>query len=228
VRDIKHDDERAGEVIRRLRQLLAKAPLESQEIDLNAMLGEVFEFLSGQAAARRITLSTRMTPQAPCVDGDRIQLQQVILNLVMNAMDAIGTARQSERAIIGRTLLADGGFAEVWVEDTGPGIPSDKAKQIFEPFFTTKSSGMGMGLSIARTIIERHGGKVWAENKKSGGAVFRFTLPLSGHRSRARTAEPNAREESTSHAAAPLGGMLAVAKARSRPTPGRVDSTARP
>jgi signal transduction histidine kinase len=222
VRDIKHDDERAGEVIRRLRQLLAKAPLESQEIELNAMLGEVFEFLSAQAAARRITLSTRMTPQAPRVDGDRIQLQQVILNLVMNAMDAIGGDRSGERAIIGRTLLAEGGFAEVSIEDSGPGIPTDKARQIFEPFFTTKTSGMGMGLSIARTIVERHGGRIWAENKKAGGAVFRFTLPLLGRQPRA--AEPeDVRHDTASAANAPLGGMLRRAAATARPALKRVD-----
>ena len=179
VRDIKHDDERAGEVIRRLRQLLSKAPLEPQEVDVNAMFSEVFEFLSAQALARRITLSTRMTSQAPCARGDRIQLQQVILNLVMNGMDAIGNDRHRQREIIGRTALVEGAFTEVSIEDFGPGIPEDKAKQIFEPFYTTKDAGMGMGLSIARTIIERHGGRIWAENKRAGGAVFRFTLPLA-------------------------------------------------
>jgi signal transduction histidine kinase len=187
VRDIKHDDQRAGEVIRRLRQMLQKAPLESQEIDLNAMLGEVFEFLSAQAAARRIMLTTRMTPQSPCVRGDRIQLQQVVLNLVMNAMDAIAAGKQSEREIIGRSSLTEGGFAEVAIEDSGPGIPSDKARQIFEPFFTTKPAGMGMGLSIARTIIERHGGRLLGQNKRTGGAVFRFTLPVVGRHARGLT-----------------------------------------
>jgi signal transduction histidine kinase len=179
LRDIKRDDERAGEVIRRLRRLLAKAPLEPQEIDLNEMLSEVFDFLSAQASARAVTLSTSLAPQLPRVSGDRIQLQQVILNLVMNSMDAIGSAQRGERSIIGRTRLVDASSVEVSIEDSGPGIALDKLKQIFEPFFTTKASGMGMGLSIARTILESHGGQIWAQNLSSGGAVITFRLPLA-------------------------------------------------
>jgi signal transduction histidine kinase len=176
--DIKHDDERAGEVIRRLRRLLGKAPLEPHEIDLNEILSEVFAFLSAQASARRVTLNTSLTSQAPRISGDRIQLQQVILNLVMNGMDAIGSAGSRDRHIVGRTRVVGGILAEVSIEDSGPGIPIDKAKKIFEPFFTTKAAGMGMGLSIARTIIESHRGEIWAHNQSEGGAVFRFTLPL--------------------------------------------------
>jgi len=178
IRDIKNDDERAGEVIRRLRRMLAKAPLEQQEVDLNSVVNEVFAFLSAQALARGVTLSTRLTSPSPSVSGDRIQLQQVILNLVMNAMDALGTGGGRERTVIGQTALVAGGLAEVSILDFGSGLPPDKTKQIFQPFFTTKVSGMGMGLSIARTIIERHGGRIWAENRPTGGAAFRFTLPL--------------------------------------------------
>jgi signal transduction histidine kinase len=200
VRDIKHDDERAGEVIRRLRQLLVKAPLESEEVDLNAMLAEVFEFLSAQAAARRITLSIRMTPRSPQIKGDRIQLQQVILNLVMNGMDAIGADGRREREIIGRTAQTDTALAEVSIEDSGPGVPADRERQIFEPFFTTKATGMGMGLAIARTIIERHGGRIWVENKGAGGAIFRFTLPVARRPASAPTKQPE-QERSDSHVA---------------------------
>jgi signal transduction histidine kinase len=177
--DIKHDDERAGEVIRRLRRLLGKAPcLEPQEIDLNEVLGEVFALLSAQASRRGITLSTSLAAPAPRISGDRIQLQQVVLNLVMNSMDAIDGAGSHNRTIIGRTTILDGALAQVAIEDSGPGIATDKGEQIFEPFFTTKAAGMGMGLSIARTIINSHGGSIWAENQAGGGAVFRFTLPL--------------------------------------------------
>lgn len=176
--DIKRDDERAGAMIRRLRRLFAKAPLEPQEINLNELLTEVFDFLSTQALARRITLSTALTPQSPRVGGDRIQLQQVILNLVINAMDAIGEAGSGERSIIGRTSLVGGASAGVSIEDSGPGVPLDKVTEIFEPFMTTKPAGMGMGLSIARTIIQSHGGSIWAENLRGGGAAFHFTLPL--------------------------------------------------
>jgi signal transduction histidine kinase len=174
--DIKQDDQRAGEVIRRLRRLLAKAPFEPQEIDLNAMLSEVFEFLSAQATARGVMLSTSLAVQSPRVSGDRIQLQQVILNLVMNGMDAISAAEIAQRNIIGRTRVIDSTLIEVSIEDSGPGIPVDKMERIFEPFFTTKDSGMGMGLSIARAIVESHGGRIWAENAAGGGALFRFTL----------------------------------------------------
>jgi len=176
--DIKRDDERAGEVIRRLRRLLGKAPLEPQEIDLNEVLSEVFALLSAQASAHRVTLSTSLATPGPRISGDRIQVQQVILNLVMNGMDAIDASGSRERSIIGRTNIADGTSAQVDIEDSGPGIPMDKAKEIFEPFFSTKPAGMGMGLSIARTIIESHGGHIWAENQSGGGAVFRFTVPL--------------------------------------------------
>jgi signal transduction histidine kinase len=206
VRDIKHDDERASEVIRRLRQLLVKAPLESEEFDLNAMLAEVVEFLSAQAAARRVTLSIRMTPQSPHIRGDRIQLQQVILNLVLNGMDAIGADERREREIIGRTAVTDTGFAEVSIEDSGPGVPADKEKQVFEPFFTTKATGMGMGLAIARTIVERHGGRIWVENRVPGGAIFRFTLPIAR---RPATASSKPREERAEpKATSQLGGTF--------------------
>ena len=176
--DIRSDEHRASEVIRRLRSLLAKAPMETQEIDLNAVVREVFALLAAQALPRRITLSSSLDPRAPRVSGDRVQLQQVILNLIMNAMEAIGGAGSAERTIVGRTTLREGTSAEVSIEDSGPGISTGNA-DIFEPFFTTKDGGMGMGLSIARTIVESHGGQIWAENRRSCGAVLRFTLPLS-------------------------------------------------
>jgi signal transduction histidine kinase len=140
--DIKRDDLRASEVIKRVRRLLTKAPL-----------------------------------RPPRVGGNRIELQQVILNLVLNAMDAITSANCAQRLIIGCTSVVDGGCAAVSIADSGPGIPTGKAEQIFEPFFTTKEGGMGMGLSITRTIVENHGGRIWVENRTGGGAVFRLTLP---------------------------------------------------
>lgn len=176
--DIKRDDLRASEVIKRVRRLLTKAPLEPQEIDLNEVVSEVFDLLSPQASARRVTLSTNLAPRPPHVSGNRIELQQVVLNLVMNAMDAIAGANCAERLVIGRTSTVDGACAEVSIEDSGPGIPPGKSEQIFEPFFTTKEGGMGMGLSITRTIVENHGGRIRAENRSDGGAVFCLTLPL--------------------------------------------------
>jgi signal transduction histidine kinase len=177
--DIERDDRRAGEVIKRVRSLLTKTPSETHDVDLNEMVPEVFEFVAPQAAAYHVALSTSLAPQPLVVSGDWVQLQQVILNLVMNGMEAIRYAASGERKITGRTTLVDGASAEVAIEDSGPGIPPDKAQQIFEPFFTTKDTGMGMGLSIARTIVASHRGRIWAANRREGGAVLRFTLPLA-------------------------------------------------
>src|SRR5262249_33813396 len=113
------------------------------------------------------------------VSGDRIQLQQVILNLIMNGMDATAGLPNGQRKINGRTSQVGDTTAEISISDSGPGIPSDKLAQVFDPFFTTKDHGMGMGLSIARTIVEAHGGRIWAENNDGGGAVFRISLPLA-------------------------------------------------
>ena len=178
LNDIKRDDHRASDVITRLGRLFRRIPIETQDVDLNDLVREVFGFLSWTAAARQITLSTSFTQPAPLVRGDAIQLQQVILNLLMNAIDAIQDAKSRRRTIVGRTAVLDGRFAEVSIEDSGPGIPAGREKEIFQPFFTTKESGMGMGLSIARSIVENCGGQIGAENREQGGAVIRFTLPL--------------------------------------------------
>ena len=176
--DIRRDDQRASEVIKRLRRLLTKAVFRAQDIDLNDTVREVFEFLSVQASARSVTLSSTLAPSALCVSGDRIQLQQVILNLIVNGMDAMTNVDNGQRKITSRTALMDGAV-EISIADCGHGIPPDKLAAVFEPFFTTKEHGMGIGLSIARTIIEAHGGRIWAENQAGGGAIFRLKLPLA-------------------------------------------------
>ena len=152
--------------------------IEAQSVDLNDIVGEVMGILAPQAAAHNVTLKTRLAPEPLNVKGDRVQLEQVILNLVVNAIDALANADRDNRRIKVRTDLLDDGTAELSVSDNGPGIRPDALKQIFEPFFTTKQSGMGMGLAIARTIIEAHGGQLSAENRASGGAIFRLSLPV--------------------------------------------------
>jgi signal transduction histidine kinase len=177
VKDILQDDRRAGEVIRRMRSLLKKAPFEVKNIDLNDVIRETVQFLSALAIARRVELVSVITPDALPILGDRIQLQQVILNLVVNGIDAMTDTPGESRIISIRTSRLEK-FAELTVSDQGSGIPEDRLKKIFEPFYTSKAEGMGMGLSIARTIIEAHSGQISAENRDPGGASFRIRLPL--------------------------------------------------
>lgn len=176
--DIKRDDQRAGEVIRRLRAFLKRTPFETREIDLNEIMSETFKFLSVQASVRNVALYLQTAPGALRIKGDPVQLQQVVLNLVVNSMDAM-SAMPYGRTVIGRTELNGGSTVEISISDSGPGIPSDKIGQVFDPFFTTKDQGMGIGLSIARSIILAHKGNIWAENQSGGGATFHFTLPLA-------------------------------------------------
>jgi signal transduction histidine kinase len=177
VDDILKDDRRANEVIRRMRSLLKKAPFELKNLDFNDVVRETVEFLSALAIARKVELVSVIIPDALPILGDRIQLQQVVLNLVVNAIDAMKDTPTENRIISIRTSRVEN-FAQLSVSDRGPGIPEDKLKEVFEPFFTSKSGGMGMGLSIARTIIEAHHGRIWANNRDHGGASFRIRLPL--------------------------------------------------
>ena len=171
------DDRRASEVIRRMRSLLKKAPFEPKNLDLNDVAREAVEFLSTLAVGRKVELISLITPDALPILGDRIQLQQVILNLVVNGIDAMKDTPSENRIISIRTSRVEN-FAQLSVSDRGPGIPEDKLKEVFEPFFTSKAEGMGMGLSIARTIIEAHNGLISAKNRDHGGASFRIRLPL--------------------------------------------------
>jgi signal transduction histidine kinase len=141
------------------------------------LVRDALEFLAGLAAARKMQFRSSLTPLPLPVEGDPIQLQQVLLNLIVNAFDAMGDRAGSERIVTVRTGIASG-LAEFSVSDSGTCIPAERLPEIFEPFYSTKPSGMGMGLSIARTIVESHGGTISAENQPHGGAVLTVRLPL--------------------------------------------------
>jgi C4-dicarboxylate-specific signal transduction histidine kinase len=176
--DIRRDNERASEVILRLRSLLKKAPFELGDIDLNDVARDTVDFLAALAVARSVELRSAISDVPLPIKGDRIQLQQVALNLIVNAMDAMSSTPSAERKIEISTVR-NGATAEVSISDTGPGIPPEKLHDIFTPFFSTKADGMGMGLSIARTIVDAHNGQIFAANGAQGGAVFQVKLSIS-------------------------------------------------
>jgi signal transduction histidine kinase len=177
--DIRRDDQRATEVIRKLRRLFKKTAFEVQQIDLNGVLEDAIEFLSLEASEREVTLIAVRASQPVYVNADPTQLQQVIMNLGMNAIEASTGTANGQRKVIAMVAVLDDNTVELSVSDSGPGVPEEQLKGIFAPFFTTKKNGMGMGLSIARTITEAHGGRIWAENGTAGGAVFHVTLPCA-------------------------------------------------
>jgi signal transduction histidine kinase len=173
--DILRDDRRATEVIRRMRSLLKKAPFELKHFDLNDLVRETVELV--HTVGRKVELDSVITGDGLPIRGDRIQLQQVVLNLVTNGIDAMKDTPDKNRIITIRTSRVED-FAQLSVSDRGHGIPEDKLKEVFEPFYTSKAEGMGMGLSIARTIVEAHNGQLSAKNRDHGGATFRIRLPL--------------------------------------------------
>jgi signal transduction histidine kinase len=177
VDDILHDDQRASEVIRRMRSLLKRAPFDPKNYDFNEVVRETVGLFSAVAAGRKVELASFLAPIALPIICDHIQLQQVIINLVGNAIEAMKDTPTEVRIISIQTSRVEK-FAELSVSDRGHGILKGKLKEVFEPFYTSKAEGMGMGLSIARTIIEAHNGQIWAENQDRGGATFRIRLPL--------------------------------------------------
>jgi len=177
VNDILQDDRRATEVIRRMRSLLKKAPFELKRLDLNDIVRDTVEFLSSLAVGRKVELVSRIALETLPILADRIQLQQVILNLVVNGIDAMRDTSSENRILSIRTSRIDN-YAQLSVSDRGPGVAEEQLNEIFQPFYTSKAEGMGMGLSIARTIIEAHNGQIWAKNRDHGGASFMVKLPL--------------------------------------------------
>ena len=179
--DIRRDDLRASEVIKHLRALLRKREVELLPLDLNEVVADALRLVEGESRRRGIEVETELSAVVPAVRGDKTQLQQVLLNLVLNGMEAMAESSAAKRRLTVQTAAGNPNKeAEVAVTDTGPGISPDCLPRLFDAFFTTKEYGMGLGLSIARSIIELHGGRIWAEKNTDGGAAFRFTLPNAG------------------------------------------------
>jgi PAS domain S-box-containing protein len=180
VEDIRKDDRRASEVIDRMRALLRRQPVEMVPLDMKQILLDVASLLRSDAAARHVKLDVDIGDRLPNVLGDRVQLQQVLLNLIINGMDALDALPVDSRSIRVTALRRATQDAEICVSDTGPGIAPGDFDRIFDPFVSTKPQGIGMGLSISRSIVEAHNGRLWAENNEAGaGASFRFTVPIA-------------------------------------------------
>jgi signal transduction histidine kinase len=176
--DIVADDKRAAAVIERLRILLRKGELQFTCLDVNDIVGEVGWLVRSDALLRDVAMRLELAPDVPGVLGDRVQLQQVVLNLVLNGLDALRAPWSGPRTLVIRTF-ADGAGVTVAVQDSGPGIDEGDRDRIFEPFYTTKAEGLGMGLAIARTIVDAHGGRLEAASSAGGGATVRFTVPVA-------------------------------------------------
>jgi two-component system, LuxR family, sensor kinase FixL len=180
LNDIVSEDKRASEVIRRLRLWLKKGEVQQHPLQINKVVQDVLELIRSDLINQKITVETELPRNLPTVSVDPVQLQQVLLNLVVNACDAMAGCNNSQRRLVIRTGIENGGSAVVVsVTDQGTGIPEEKMEQIFEPFFSTKEKGMGIGLSVCRTIIAAHRGKLWATNNLDRGATFYFSIPMA-------------------------------------------------
>lgn len=179
VERIIKDSYRASEVISRIRTLVKKAPPRSDLVDLNEVIVEVFALAQSEARRNRVSLKRQLKNELPLVRGDRVQLQQVILNLIVNGLEAIAKSRDGARELIVRSDRDEEDRVIVAVSDSGEGLDATNSEHLFDAFFTTKPDGMGMGLAISRTIIEAHGGRLWATSNSPRGAVFQFTLPAN-------------------------------------------------
>jgi len=176
LKDIVADDKRAEEVIKRLRALLRKEESGTTQVDLNEVVADVIRLLQHEAMMRQASVAFEPSPNLPAVVGDRVQLYQVVLNLIVNGLEASAKQGPGDRWLKVRTIRSSSGAVEMTVEDSGKGIAESELTRVFEPFFTTKPDGLGMGLSISRSIVQAHGGRLWAENSADGGAMFRCVL----------------------------------------------------
>jgi C4-dicarboxylate-specific signal transduction histidine kinase len=171
------DAQRAGDVIGRIRELIKKAPPRKDRVDINEAIREVIELTRGEAVKNGASVQTALGEGLPLVEGDRIQLQQVVLNLIVNAVQAMCAVAEGSRELFITTRQAEPNGVLVAVKDSGPGLDPASLEHLFAAFYTTKPGGLGMGLSICRSIIEAHGGRLWVTANLPRGAIFHFTMP---------------------------------------------------
>ena len=169
--------DRASTVVGRIRALMQKEPTRRDSVNVNEAVCEVMELTYGEALKNGVSVRTQLADGLPLIQGDRVQLQQVILNLILNAVQALGAVTNDTREVLITTSQADPNEVCLGVQDTGPGLSAETLPRLFEPFYTTKPGGMGMGLAICRSIIEAHGGRLWATRCEPQGALFQFTIP---------------------------------------------------
>jgi C4-dicarboxylate-specific signal transduction histidine kinase len=171
------DGNRAGNVIARIRDIIRKAPPRNDRLDLNEAIREVTELTAAEAAKHGVLVRTELAEGLPLIRGDRVQLQQVLLNLMVNALEAMSGVSGGAKELVISTGKAEAGDLLVAVRDSGPGLAPAVLDRLFESFNTTKSTGLGLGLSICRSIVEAHGGRLWASANTPCGAIFQFTVP---------------------------------------------------
>jgi signal transduction histidine kinase len=175
---IVRDGHRAAEVLDRIRALVKKAPPHKESVEINAIISETLVLTRAEAQRNGIAVQSELATDLPLVPADRIQLQQVLLNLILNAIEAMSDHGPQRRELLVVSGEDSSNRALVAVRDSGPGLQSENLDGLFDAFYTTKPRGMGMGLAICRTIIEAHGGRLWATPNLPQGAVFQFTLPI--------------------------------------------------
>jgi signal transduction histidine kinase len=191
VRDTIEDTKRAAEIVRRLRSMFKGDETRKVAIDISPLTQEVVDLVGSEAAVREITLRIDDSPVLPSVVGDRLQIQQCVLNLLMNALDATAQTKSGPRKVTIRIAREKTEWIGVSVRDTGAGVDPSVANRMFEPFVTTKTEGMGLGLLVTRSIVENHGGRIWFTPNQGGGSTFTFTLPIAqeGRARASRTAQ---------------------------------------
>ena len=172
-----NDTDRARDIIGWLRDFLRRAPLQKRRLDINEVIRDVIRLSGWEGAKNSVFVQTELAESLPPVEGDRVQLQQVLLNLIVNAIQALDEGAVGARNVVIATARVEPDAVLVDVKDSGPGLAPDKLDRVFEPFYTTKPGGMGMGLSICHSIIEAHGGRMWVTANAPHGAIFHFTVP---------------------------------------------------